>query len=687
MENGSSPMEERRPSKGSARRPSKGSRKASKDSRQNLASRQEVEKQVPSNDIVPEAKDNDNILQKEQSRVSMATEQMLVKATEEKKVEMKKVHAAEDIAELIEHDNSFIGRCKQFIRGPKFDCLSGALVVINSLTMFLDIERQGYDNGVQLNLREDEGGWTHGEAFFGGLEHVYNVFFILELMLRFWVHKTAMFYDASCVFDMLIVASSVFDSYLLPIIMDGGSGANLGFARLARILRVVRVMRAFRAATLFAELRVLIRTLLSSVMALVWSVVLLGLLIFVASIFLAQLIMTFIEDPTNELEHRLWAYKYFGSASRSTWSMFEATLSGGWPNYARPMIEDISTMFAAFWLVYVVCVIFAVLRVITALFLRATMVAAANDDEMMVMHKMQEKEKLVSKLRHFFKELDTSGDGMLDREEFDEILEDPRMQAWLHVLELEVYEVTALFNLLDDGNEAISCEEFIGGAMRLKGNARAIDSITMMHEQHMLSEKVHQVSSGLHVMWNNLALDSSFNPWPAPKTPHHLDTTTVAGIRVTIVGAIDLRKADASGHSDPYCECFVPGKKKMHFKTDVIQNTENPAWECSHKFMDFAPDDYIVFQVWDSDTAGEDQLGRCELDYENIFPSGFEGELELDDPHATHCEPKLIVNITMLMKHEVEKEKPAWQKASHGAAQRMEIHRESHRQQAPVSTT
>merc|ERR1719399_2309969 len=100
---------------------------------------------------------------------------------------------------------------------------------------------------------------------------------------------------------------------------------------------------------------------------------------------------------------------------------------------------------------------------------------------------MKEKEKLVTKLRHFFAEVDTSGDGMIDRDEFAEILEDPRMQAWLHVLELEVYEVTALFNLLDDGNGSISCDEFIGGAMRLKGNARAIDSISIMHEQNKIN--------------------------------------------------------------------------------------------------------------------------------------------------------------------------------------------------------
>merc|ERR1712151_25036 len=124
--------------------------------------------------------------------------------------------------------------------------------------------------------------------------------------------------------------------------------------------------------------------------------------------------------------------------------------------------------------------------------------AANNDAEMMVMSKLKEKEEFSNKLREFFIAADTSGDGRLSLEELEEILADPGVHAWLKVLELEVYEVMALFRLLDDNKDGtVSYEEFLGGTVRLKGNARAIDSILIMHEQNKIAQSVDAINERL----------------------------------------------------------------------------------------------------------------------------------------------------------------------------------------------
>jgi len=69
------------------------------------------------------------------------------------------------------------------------------------------------------------------------------------------------------------------------------------------------------------------------------------------------------------------------------------------------------------------------------------------------------------------------------------------------VLELEQHEVWALFKLLDDNKDGtVSYDEFLGGAVRMKGAARAVDSILIMHEQNnvkrmlrTINEKISQV--------------------------------------------------------------------------------------------------------------------------------------------------------------------------------------------------
>ena len=49
-------------------------------------------------------------------------------------------------------------------------------------------------------------------------------------------------------------------------------------------------------------------------------------------------------------------------------------------------------------------------------------------------------------------EVDTSGDGLIDIKEFERLLEHPKLQLWLHQLEIETTDLVGLFNMLDDGD-------------------------------------------------------------------------------------------------------------------------------------------------------------------------------------------------------------------------------------------
>ena len=68
----------------------------------------------------------------------------------------------------------------------------------------------------------------------------------------------------------------------------------------------------------------------------------------------------------------------------STWLVvfemrFEITHSGGWPLLVRPVLEKLGWGFAVPFLIYVTLVIFAVIRIVTALFLKETLTCADDD--------------------------------------------------------------------------------------------------------------------------------------------------------------------------------------------------------------------------------------------------------------------------------------------------------------------
>jgi len=294
-----------------------------------------------------------------------------------------------------------------------------------------------------------------------------------------------------------------------------------------------------------------LRALGESVQTLVWSMSVLAVLILVAGIFMAQVLGSFVRDESKDLESRRWVFNYYGSPARSTYTMFEATFSGGWLGRARPLIDDVSSFFAVFWVLYQVMIAFAVTRVVAALFLKQTLQVASSDEDMMVMEKLKQKEQFVEKLRRFFQEADTSGDGLLSPDEFEEMLRNPAVISMLQVLELEMYEVTALYNLLDDGEGEVSFEEFLSGAMRLKGNARAIDAITIAHEQHKIKAKISDLSEGVEKLFVALRVADA---WKS----RHATSPSTASKQLLVAAGHVVRKSPTNGQVVNPAENAVP---------------------------------------------------------------------------------------------------------------------------------
>jgi Ca2+-binding EF-hand superfamily protein len=174
----------------------------------------------------------------------------------------------------------------------------------------------------------------------------------------------------------------------------------------------------------------------------------------------------------------------YGTSSKAVYTLFEVTLSGCWPNYARLLIEDVSALYVIFFILYIMCVVFALIRIITALFLKDTMDQANGDMAVQVELKKNQKAAFEDKLLQLFEEADTSGDGSLSFEEFATIFENPSVVAWCSSIDIEINEIHALFELLDDGDGKISVYEFVHSMSRLKGNASSQDVVAILHDCH-----------------------------------------------------------------------------------------------------------------------------------------------------------------------------------------------------------
>merc|ERR1712137_1439787 len=144
-------------------------------------------------------------------------------------------------------------------------------------------------------------------------------------------------------------------------------------------------------------------------------------------------------------------------------------------------------------LVYKMAIGFAVLSVIRGVFLHETFKAASSDDELMVVQKRRAQRKHEEKMKRLFSQANMSCEGGIQRSEFQDLLQDDTVRVWLAAQDVEVGDGTLLFDLMDDGDKKLTVEELVKGVARLRGPARSLDLIGLMHMTSHLSYLVRRL--------------------------------------------------------------------------------------------------------------------------------------------------------------------------------------------------
>ncbi|CAJ1349844.1 unnamed protein product [Effrenium voratum] len=102
--------------------------------------------------------------------------------------------------------------------------------------------------------------------------------------------------------------------------------------------------------------------------------------------------------------------------------MFEV-LFANWAPACRVLTDHISEWWSSFFLLYRCILGFALLNVVNAVFVQSTLKVAHADEELQFAAKLKAQEKVTNKLQDMFKALDSSGDGVVTMDEFNEMIE------------------------------------------------------------------------------------------------------------------------------------------------------------------------------------------------------------------------------------------------------------------------
>lgn len=224
-----------------------------------------------------------------------------------------------------------------FIESQPFRIGVTALIIVNAITLGLETYP-----GVQASI--------------GGLIDRFDQFvitiFVIEILLKIFAYRASFFKDGWRVFDLIVVAISVFPN-----------------AGPFTVLRAMRVMRVFHIMSVTPGLRRVVEALFRAIPGMTGILAVLGLIFYVASVMATKL---FQESEVSEK---------FATLDASAITLFQVMTLEGWSeNVMRPLLGEYGWAWL-FFVPFITLTSFAVLNLFIAVIVDALQKEAFEQEE------------------------------------------------------------------------------------------------------------------------------------------------------------------------------------------------------------------------------------------------------------------------------------------------------------------
>eukprot|EP00746_Dinoflagellata_sp_MGD_P003372 gnl/MRDRNA2_/MRDRNA2_106563_c0_seq1.p1 gnl/MRDRNA2_/MRDRNA2_106563_c0~~gnl/MRDRNA2_/MRDRNA2_106563_c0_seq1.p1 ORF type:complete len:574 (+),score=108.69 gnl/MRDRNA2_/MRDRNA2_106563_c0_seq1:76-1797(+) len=311
-------------------------------------------------------------------------------------------------------------------------------------------------------------------------EVAFSSIFGIELLLRLGAYRSSFFFGESAgwnIFDFVLVVSAFVDTFVLMLFLSEESDA-LGIVSALRILRLLRLARIFRLLRFVKELWLLLAGVIEAMRTLVWAMMLILMFIFVCGILVTQTIgHPHAGEPCHD--DFLGIDALFGTVPISMFTLFAVVTTDQWADIARcaMMYEQWSWLF---FLIFLACTSFAMMNVIVAVIVEATMEQASQVKGDIYKKEEAEKQEAIFKIGEVFTNADQDGNGLLTRREFMAAVSQKDVQMYLLESGIDLRVAGSLFDLLDvNDSGSLDADEFVRGAMKARGMAKAKDVLSI----------------------------------------------------------------------------------------------------------------------------------------------------------------------------------------------------------------
>ncbi len=204
-------------------------------------------------------------------------------ATEKKWPEVRRsvFRSAEDVASSLrpivngeeEKHYTSSSTCAQIALHPHFQTMDMVMILVYAIWMGIDAE---WNSALLI---------TDAHAIFQLADHFFCIYFVTELILRFFAYQNCRdrLRDPWFLFDALLVPLSIFDTWVMTVLAlatpvdqrEATFVRRTEILRSFRILRLTRICRMAKLVRFFPELQILIKAMLTAFRSVFFALILL----------------------------------------------------------------------------------------------------------------------------------------------------------------------------------------------------------------------------------------------------------------------------------------------------------------------------------------------------------------------------------------------------------------------------
>mmetsp|Transcript_37518 Transcript_37518/g.86587 ORF Transcript_37518/g.86587 Transcript_37518/m.86587 type:complete len:463 (+) Transcript_37518:142-1530(+) len=336
-------------------------------------------------------------------------------------------------------------------------------------------------------------------------DNIFLIIFVTELILRFYC-KGLHFVTGSpawTLLDITLVGLGILDEWILPFMDNHGGPDDFGAKQssLLRSLRMLRMLRLLRMFKMFPKLNTFLKAQAMMMKTFVWIFYVLFILILCCGITLTQLLRSTAakhlshrsEESSEELHAWRKVHEHFQNVPTAFFALFQVTTTDNWDYIAGPLIT-LHPMWRIFFVLFIVFMAWTMISILTAV-ASDSMIAATVDRKEQELKEVERKQRqFMIFLRDAFYEADTDGNGVLDCEEFDQMMQKEFVQQQMKKLGVNLTqdELKGAWQLLDvDGSGELTIDLFVSGLAYLQERLSAIHVVNVDYNLKRTSARMH----------------------------------------------------------------------------------------------------------------------------------------------------------------------------------------------------